>query len=315
MSCGWSSPARPRPERPAGTHVWRPPGPGGPSKEDRPLDPVTAVVLVKPVPDPRKSRGSVVIDPEKKTVRRQGVPLALNLADRYALEAIVALKGRGVTRVVALAMGPPDAEGAVREALALGADEAYLLSDRALAGSDALATARVLAAGCRRIGASLIAMGAESSDAGTGLVGPLLAAILGLPHVPHCRSVFMGGSRGDEAGTGPLVAAEARVDGRAAKLTAGLPALLTFDRLDRPPKSPGFAGVVAARSKPFAVWSAAQLGLTAGEVGLAGSPTVVREVRPATVAKRAVIFEGDPDAVAARVLAVLAEKGVLGDGR
>ncbi len=274
------------------------------------MDPVTVVVLVKPVPDPRKSRGSVVINPEKKTVRRQGVPLALNLADRYALEAALALKGRGVTKVVAVAMGPPEAAGTVRETLALGADEAYLLSDRLLAGSDALATARALAAACRRAGAGLIAMGAESSDAGTGLVGPLLAALLGLPHVPHCRGVSV-----SQEGEAPGVMAEARVDGRAVKVKAGLPALLTFDRLDRPPKPAGFAGVVAARSKPFAIWSAAELGLTEEEVGPAGSPTVVREVRPAAVTRRAVIFEGDPDTVAARVLAVLAEKGVLGDGR
>ncbi len=270
------------------------------------MEPFTIIVLIKPVPDPRKSRGSVAIDPERKTVRRQGVPLTINLADRYALEAAVALKASGVGKVVAVAMGPPDAEGAAREALAIGADEAYLLSDRLLAGSDAVATARALAAACRRVGFGAVFAGAESSDAGTGLVGPTMAALLGLPHVPHCRSIALG-DRGFEA--------EVRVDGREGRVRAGLPALVTFDRLDRPPKSPGFAGVVAARSKPFTVWTAGDVALRADEAGMAGSPTVVREVRPASTAKRAVIIGGDPEEVATRVLAVLAEKGVLSDGR
>ncbi|MHB0885784.1 MAG: electron transfer flavoprotein subunit beta/FixA family protein [Bacillota bacterium] len=264
------------------------------------------IILIKPVPDPRKSRGSVVIDPDRKTVRRQGVPLAINLADRYALEAAVALKAAGGGKVVAVAMGPPDAEGATREALAIGADEAYLLSDRLLAGSDAVATARALAAACRRVGFGAVFAGAESSDAGTGLVGPTLAALLGLPHVPHCRAIALS-DRGLEA--------DVRVDGREGKVRAGPPALVTFDRLDRPPKSPGFAGVVAARNKPVTIWSAGDLALSAAEVGPAGSPTVVREVRPAPTAKRAVLIEGDPEEVAARVLAVLAEKGVLAGGR
>lgn len=270
------------------------------------MEPTTIIVLIKPVPDPRKSRGSVVIDPERKTVRRQGVPLAINLADRYALEAAVALKAAGAGKVVAVAMGPPDAEASVREALAIGADEAYLLSDRLLAGSDAVATARALAAACRRVGFGAVFAGAESSDAGTGLVGPTLAVLLGLPHVPHCRAVTVD-DRGFEV--------DVRLDGREGKARAALPALVTFDRLDRPPKSPGFAGVVAARNKPVITWSAEDLALSPAEVGPAGSPTVVREVRPAPTAKRAVLIDGDPDEVAARVLAVLAEKGVLAGGR
>ncbi|MHB8926370.1 MAG: electron transfer flavoprotein subunit beta/FixA family protein [Bacillota bacterium] len=270
------------------------------------MDAITVVVLVKPVPDPRKSRGSAVIDPERKTVRRQGVPLAVDPACRYALEAAAALKGKGAGRVVAVGMGPPEAEAVMREALALGADEAYLLSDRALAGSDALATARALAAAARKAGFDLILAGSESSDAGTGQVGPTLAALLGLPHLPHCRSVGL--QAADE--TKPLVA-ECRLGGEPVRARAGLPAAATFDRLDRPPKPAGFAGVVAARSKPFAVWGLGDLGLDPASVGQAGSPTVVREVRPAEVRSRAVLLEGDLEKVADRLLAILAEKGVV----
>lgn len=271
------------------------------------MNPLNVVVFVKPVPDPRKSRGSAVIDPERKTVRRQGVPLAANPADRYALDAAVRLKGRGVARVAVVGMGPPDAEGVLRETLALGADAAYLLSDRALAASDALATARALAAAARKIGFDLVLTGAESSDAGTGQVGPTLAGLLRLPHVLHAAALNLA----------PDESRPVRVDlhGDRGSAALGWPSLVTFDRVDRPLKPAGFAGVVAARSKPFTAWGLADLGLAAAEVGAAGSPTLVREVRASSVTNRATILDGDPEAVADKVLLILAEKGVIGDAR
>ncbi|HEY3313657.1 MAG TPA: electron transfer flavoprotein subunit beta/FixA family protein [Bacillota bacterium] len=283
------------------------------------MNPLNVILFVKPVPDPRKSRGSAVIDPEKKTVRRQGVPLVANPADRYALDTVVRLKGRGVGRVVTVGMGPPDAEGVLRETLALGADVAYLLSDRAMAGSDALATARALAAAARKVGFDLILTGAESSDAGTGQVGPTLAGLLGLPHVLHCDDLTLAlASQGADGDGGPAGDAEGRplrvgfrLGGERGEAALGLPALLTFDRLDRPLKPAGFAGVVAARSKPCSVWGLADLGLPAEQVGPAGSPTVVREVRPAALQNRATILDGGPEAVADKVLSILAEKGVI----
>jgi len=108
-------------------------------------------VCVKPVPDPNHN-SKITINPTTKLLERQGIPSVINPADKNAIEAALQLKKQLGGKVLLVSMAPPDARETLIEGLAMGADEAYLLSDRAFAGSDTLATARVLAAGLKKIG-------------------------------------------------------------------------------------------------------------------------------------------------------------------
>jgi len=127
-----------------------------------------AIVCIKQVPDTTE----VKIDPETGTLIREGVPSIINPFDTYAIEEALLLRERFGGRVTVISMGPPQAEDALREAIAMGADEAILLSDRAFAGADTLATAYTLAEAIKRIGDyDLVICGRQAIDGDTGQVG------------------------------------------------------------------------------------------------------------------------------------------------
>ena len=146
------------------------------------------VCLVKQVPKP----GAIEFDDETKTLRREGVPLELNPFDRYAVQHAVALRERIGGEVVALTMGPPQAEEALREALELGADRAILLSDRVFAVADTLGTSRTLALALRKEGFDLVLCGKKTIDSETWQVPPEVAAFLDVPHVTNAIALEPG---------------------------------------------------------------------------------------------------------------------------
>ena len=141
------------------------------------------VVCIKQVPEGTE----VAIDEEKGVLKREGVESKLNIYDAHALEAAVELKERYGGTVTVLSMGPPQAESIIREAYALGADQGYLLSDRAFAGADTLATSYTLSEAIRRLPqADLILCGMQTTDGDTAQVGPGIAELLELPTFPMC---------------------------------------------------------------------------------------------------------------------------------
>ena len=141
---------------------------------------MTLVVCLKQVP----AVGEVQIDPQKNTLIREGVPSVINPSDLNALEVALRLKDTAGARVIALSMGPGQAREALQRCLEMGADEAYLLCDPVFAGSDTLATARVLAKAVTKVAKhfSLLLCGHESIDGNTAQVGPEIGEILGIPH-------------------------------------------------------------------------------------------------------------------------------------
>lgn len=146
------------------------------------LGPFSIVVCIKAVPDPKL--GSPSFDPVTKTVRRAAGELVINLLDKNALEEALKIREEFGGEVTVLSMGPPEATPVLREALALGADRAFLLSDRAFAGADTLATSKTLARAVNQLdNFDLILCGSESSDGGTAQVGAQLAELLGIPYV------------------------------------------------------------------------------------------------------------------------------------
>ena len=153
------------------------------------------IVCVKPVPDP-KAWERLRLDPVTKTLMREGIPSVINPLDKHALEAALEIKDAQAAEVVILSMAPPAAQPVLREALAMGADRSVLLSDRAFAGSDTLATSRVLAAGIRRLGHfDLIFCGNFSLDGSTSQVPSQVAELLGIPNIMHVRQMELRGEK------------------------------------------------------------------------------------------------------------------------
>jgi len=149
---------------------------------------VKIVCLVKQVPQP----GAIEFDEETKTLKREGVPLELNPFDRYAVQHAVALREQVGGEVVAMTMGPPQAEDALREALSLGADRAILLSDRVFAVADTLGTSRTLALALQKEGFDLVLCGKNTIDSETWQVPPEVAAFLDVPHLTNAIALEPG---------------------------------------------------------------------------------------------------------------------------
>lgn len=242
-----------------------------------------------------------------KPVNRQAAKLAADKGDRVALEAALRLKEQIRSRagVSVLLMGPPAAESVARQCLAAGADEAWLLTDRALAGSDAQATARALAAAIRyldgraardshpapvgpAVPADLVLTGVASSDGGTGQVGPAVATLLGIG--------LVAGAGGREL--------EALAAG------AGSPALVTVARTACAPRPSTMLGIVQARSRPLRLLDCATIGLDPATVGENGSATRVSRLVPLEAGSRAkMIGGGPPDQARALVELLRAGRG------
>ncbi len=207
-------------------------------------------------------------DPATKTVKREGVRSEVSAFDIRALLKAVELRQQHGGEVVALTMGPPQAREALQQCLALGADRALHLCDRAFAGADTLATARALAAALRREPFELILCGRQSVDAETGQVGPEIAEILDLPQVTMACALAI-----DAAGR--VLTAERETDEGIDVVTTCLPALVTAAEDLAPERFPSKADRQAALEKPIEVLDAAGLGLDVAVIGDAGSPTWV----------------------------------------
>ncbi|GAB4330615.1 MAG: electron transfer flavoprotein subunit beta/FixA family protein [Promethearchaeota archaeon] len=260
------------------------------------------VVCVKLVPAP----GSLKVDRKRGTLVREGVPSVLNAADKSAARVAMRLRDQVGGRVVAASMGPPQAESALREVLAAGADEAVLLSDPAFAGADTLATSEVLSAAVARLvrdsGAGenyLVLCGARSSDGETGQVGPQVAEALGVGQITMARDVEL---RGD------LLKAERDAGDSVEVLETRLPAVVTIVEEACERRYLAIDRIVEAHEvKKVSVWGLADLGLDALKVGVLGSKTKVVEVFSMHEAgeRRAERLSGSLDEVAGRVASEL----------
>lgn len=255
------------------------------------------VACIKQVPDTTQVR----VDPVTGTLIREGVPFILNPYDVNALEEALRLKDRYGFRVAAISMGPPSAESVLRQALALGADEAILLSDRAFGGADTLATSRVLAAAVKRLAEgeeiALVICGRQTIDGDTGQIGPGLAARLGyaqLTLVDRIESLDVSLRR---------LRVRRKLEGRHEIVEAPLPALISVVREINRPRYPKVPMRLAAGQAPIPRWDNGVLGLDPNTVGLKGSATQVRKIFSPQREKGEILGDGLADpAEAARLL-------------
>lgn len=260
------------------------------------------VVCVKRVPD---TTAVLRLDPQDLTLDRASVETVLNPMDEYAVEEALRLREAQGGEVAAVAVGPEDAERILRSALALGADRGVRVTDERIAGSDAMGIARVLAAAIGRSPFHLVLMGAEATDARTGLVPQALAQHLGVPGVTHVRKVT--------AEDGALVVERDEEDGGTATFRADLPALISVAKGINEPRYPSLRGVMAAKQKPLEVLDLDDLGLDPAGLGREAARTRVLAAEPTPPKARGTVIEDDGQAHV-RLADFLAEHGFVSGG-
>lgn len=258
------------------------------------------VVCMKQVPDTNEVR----IDPVTGTLIREGVPSIINPDDKAGLEAALVLKEGAGARVTVLSMGPPQAELALREALAMGADEAILLSDRAFGGADTWATSSTLAAALRKLPFDLVICGRQAIDGDTAQVGPQIAEHLGLPQISYASELSL-----DPEGRS-VVAKRVYEDGYQ-RIRAKLPCLVTTLKEMNAPRYMSVGGVFDAYNKEIKVWTLADIDMDPANAGLKGSPTRVKQSFTKAARSAGKVYEVDAKEGARIVVEKLKEKFII----
>ncbi|MEZ0344910.1 MAG: electron transfer flavoprotein subunit beta/FixA family protein [Caldimicrobium sp.] len=257
------------------------------------------ILCIKGVPKPE----TVKVDPETHTLKRESAELILNPFDRSAIEMAARLKERYGAEVIVISMGPPNVVPLLKEAYGVCADRMILLSDRVFAGSDTLATSRVLAKAIKKLSPfELILMGLKSADGETAQVPPETAALLGIPSLINVKDIFFE--------KGKIVAVR-ETEYTLEEIEVSPPLIASiYPKLDylRPPS---FKRLLEVRNKEPEILTSKDLGLKEEELGLSGSPTRVSGVFEKKFVERGEIWEGDPEELAKRLIILLKEKGFL----
>jgi electron transfer flavoprotein beta subunit len=257
------------------------------------------VVCLKVTPKTEQIR----FDEVKKMIAREGVENEINDADKNALEAALLLKDKHGGSVTAMTMGPPSFDPFLKLAVAMGADDAILLSDRSFAGADTYATSRVLAAALKKLREyDLILCGEASSDGSTEQVPASIAEWLGIPRVTYAIDVEVKDSK---------LVSKRSVQGGYEIVEAALPALVSIELGCNAPRFPDFRRKRWAETEyKSTVWGLTDLGFSPGEVGLQGSLTSVEELRMmASPTRKAEAVNGTPSEVAAKLVRIINASG------
>lgn len=222
------------------------------------------VVCIKQVPDTTE----VKLDPKTNRLIREGVPSIINPDDKVGLEAALCLRDAAGGTVSVVSMGPPQADAVLREALAMGADEAYLLSAREFGGSDTYATATIIAAALRKIGFDLVITGREAIDGNTAQVGPQIAEQLHIPQVCYAEELSVDGDS---------VIVKRQFEDCSHVLKVKTPCLITALGEMAEPRYMEVSRIVDAYNSNVTVWGFDDLknNLNPEFIGLKGSPTNV----------------------------------------
>jgi electron transfer flavoprotein beta subunit len=245
--------------------------------------PLNIIVCVKQVP----GTNEVKMNRETNTIIREGVAAIINPFDAYAVEEGVRLRESYGGKVSVLSMGIPAVAEMLKETIALGADETILLSDRAFAGSDTLATAYALAMGIRMLGPfDLVICGKQAIDGDTAQVGPSLAEKLGVPHTTYVRKI-------ETIGDGLIRCQRMTEDGyEVIELT--LPAVISVVKEINEPRLPSLKGMMRAKKAVVQIWTADDIQADKNLCGLKGSPTQVVQTFVPTHDIQSEMIVGEP---------------------
>jgi electron transfer flavoprotein beta subunit len=260
------------------------------------------IVCVKPVPDP-KEWDRLRLDPVTKTLIREGLASVINPLDKHALEAALAIKDVVAAEVVLLAMAPPETRPVLREALAMGADRGVLLSDKAFAGSDTLATAFILAAAIRRLAPfDLICCGNYTLDGSTAQVPSQVAEFLDIPNIMHVAHLELEQDK-------RLIVTQ-KIEHGYVKLSAEPPLLLSFSKEANKPRFISFLEILAAEKREISTWTNADLDLDESRLGLGGSPTKMADMLLRKKGCQGVRLEGSPEEIVQQLAAKIRQLGL-----
>lgn len=258
------------------------------------------VVCIKQVPNTNE----VKLDPKTYTLIREGVPSIINPDDKAGLEAALRLKDEQGAHVTALSMGPPQADTALREALAMGADEAILVTDRAFGGADTWATAHTLAAALKKIPYDLIITGRQAIDGDTAQVGPQIAENLNISNISYAEAIKVEGN---------YVTVKRQFEDRYHIVKAKMPCLITaLSELNEPRyMTPG--GIFDAyREKEVKILTRKDLDVKDEDIGLKGSPTrVIKTFTKSPKAAGTLVNNLNPQEAAEYMVGKLKEKFII----
>ena len=257
---------------------------------------MNVVVCVKQVPDPN-SPGQ--LEPDTHYLQRDGVDAVLDPGDEFGVEAALQLTEAQGGEVTVVSMGPDRAVDAVRKALAMGAAKAVLVSDPQLRGSDALTTAKVLAAAIRRGEFDLVITAPESTDGYTGVVPQAIAELLDVPAVTFAKSLRVDGT---------TLHVDRQTETGVEVVEAELPAVVSVTAGVNEPRYPSLKGIMGAKQKPLETLTVADLDL--GEAGGKSAGQTITAVEPAPARQAGEVIQDDGEA-AQRIVAFLAEKKVI----
>jgi electron transfer flavoprotein beta subunit len=257
------------------------------------------VVCIKQVPNTNE----VKLDPVTGTLIRDGVPSIINPDDKAGLEAALRLKDQYGAHVTVITMGPPQADAALREALAMGADEAILVTDRAFGGADTLATSTTIAAALKTLEFDLVITGRQAIDGDTAQVGPQIAEHLGLPNVSYAEELKV---------EGDSLIVKRQYEDRYHTIKVKMPCLITaLSELNKPRyMTPG--GIFDAyREKEVKVITRADLTVDDAAIGLKGSPTRVFQTFTKSLKAAGTVVQLDAEESAEYMLEKLKEKFII----
>jgi electron transfer flavoprotein beta subunit len=259
-------------------------------------------VCIKPVPDPEQY-DKIQIHPVTKTLIRQGIPTILNPIDKNAIEEALKIKDKYGGKVSLFSMAPPDAVETLKQGLAMGADEAYLLCDRAFAGADTLATSYTLSKGIKKAGNyDLVFSGNESADGATSQVPAQLGEWLDFAHIDNVEYF--------EIENETSAVARMKIETGYIEYKVELPAVFSVRRELNTPRYISFKNIIQAKNKKIEVWSCQDLDIDKDKIGLKGSPTQAGEIYIPDISRKGEEITGSPEEIVDELIKRLRTAGV-----
>jgi len=252
------------------------------------------IVCIKQVPETT----DIKIDPRTNTLIREGTSSIINPYDMYAIEEALRIKEKSQGKVTVITMGPPQAEEALRQALSLGCDEGVLITDRAFAGSDTLATSYTLACAIRKLGNfALIICGKQAMDGDTAQVGPGISVQLDIPQVTYVKKI--------EKIDKNFARVERMTEEGYEIIETPLPCLFTVVKEINEPRLTSLKGKMRAKKAEIAIWSSKDIQADPQRLGLAGSPTQVIKIFSPPPRKGGQIFQGSTEEMVDKLTNIL----------
>jgi electron transfer flavoprotein beta subunit len=257
------------------------------------------VVCIKQVPDTTE----IKINPVTGTLIRDGVPSIMNPDDKGGLEMALRLKDQYGAEVTVITMGPPQADAILREAFAMGVDRAILLTDRAFAGADTLATSNALAGALRCLDYDLVIGGRQAIDGDTAQVGPEMAEHLGLPQISYVTGLEYDGNK--------TLTVKKETEEGYQMLSVEMPCVLTVLATANKARYMTVSGIMDAFDKEVEIWTASKIDIEPEKLGLKGSPTRVKKSFTKAQKGAGETFEVDPEEGVNIIINKLKEKHII----